>query len=195
MATVTISYQQPAINVTQLTDTINVGTTTNSFTINTGGTITLFRELIEGTGVDLTQINNNTRIDVDLGDFTTTDLVEGTNLYYTNARVNTLLDRTTTTLTTSTTTPDQVLDSWTASIYRSSKYQIQISSGTDYETLEMLVIHDGTTASQITYANVATGTTGLTTFNVDILAGAVRLLTTPTNAVTTIRLVRTAIIA
>ena len=97
-------------------------------------------------------------------------------------------------LTTSATTADQVLDSWTTSAYRSVKYQIQLSSGSDYETLEMIVVHNGTTATQATYAEVYTNG-NLATFSVDINAGSVRLLTTPTNAVTAYKVVRTAITA
>lgn len=102
-----------------------------------------------------------------------------------------LLD--TLTLTTSATTADQVLDSFSGSTYRTAKYLISITSGTDYQSVEMLVVHNGTTASQTTYADVMTNT-NLATFNVDISAGNVRLLTTPVNAVTVYKVTRTAIV-
>ena len=99
----------------------------------------------------------------------------------------------TATLVTSTTNANQPIDTWSAAAYRSCKYQVQITSGTDYQTLEILVVHNGTTASQTTYADVATNV-NLATFAVDISGGLVRLLTTPVNAVTTYRVLRTAIV-
>ena len=100
----------------------------------------------------------------------------------------------TATLTTTTTIPDQVVDSWSATTYRSAKYQVQITSGTDYQVLEILVVHNGTTATQTIYADIKTNTE-LAAFGVDINSGVVRLLTTPTNAATTYRVIRTAITA
>lgn len=99
----------------------------------------------------------------------------------------------TTTLTTSATTADQVLDSFSSSTYRTAKYLISVSSGTDYHSFEMLVNHNGTTANQTTYADLATNTS-LATFTVEISGGLVRLLTTPTNAVTVYNVTRTAIV-
>ena len=96
-------------------------------------------------------------------------------------------------LTTSATTANQVLDSFTAATYRTAKYIISITSGTDYQSVEMLIVHNGTTASQTTYADVATNA-NLATFTVDISTGLVRLLTTPTNAVTVYKVTRTAIV-
>lgn len=108
-----------------------------------------------------------------------------------NLDSRTLLD--TATLTTSATTADQVLDSFSAATYRTAKYLISISSGTDYHSIEMLVNHNGTTANQTTYADLPTNTS-LATFSVDIDSGLVRLLTTPTNAVTVYTVTRTAIV-
>jgi len=96
-------------------------------------------------------------------------------------------------LTTSTTGADQVVDSFSAATYRTAKYLVSISSGTDYQSVEVLVVHDGTTASQTTYADIATNAS-LATFSVDINAGVVRLLTTPVNAVTAYKVARTAVV-
>lgn len=99
----------------------------------------------------------------------------------------------TATLTTSATTANQVLDSWSTSTYRSAKYQIQMSSGSAYQAVEMLVVQDGTGAHQATYADVASGS-DLATFSVDINSGNCRVLTTPANAATTYKIVRTAVV-
>ena len=99
----------------------------------------------------------------------------------------------TATLTTSSTTADQILDSFSAATYRTAKYLVSISSGTDYQALEVLVVHNSTTASQTIYADIATNTS-LATFAVDISGGVVRLLTTPTNSVTVYKVARTAVV-
>jgi len=99
----------------------------------------------------------------------------------------------TATLTTSATTSDQVLDSFSAATYRTAKYLVSIASGSDYQALEILVVHNGTTANQTTYADIATNTS-LAAFSVDISGGVVRLLTTPTNSVTVYKVARTAVV-
>lgn len=99
----------------------------------------------------------------------------------------------TATLTTSATTANQVIDTNAVATYRSAKYQVQITSGTDYQALEILLIHDGTTASIAVYADIKTGSTDLATFAADISTGNFRLLTTPTNAATTYKVTKTLI--
>ena len=69
------------------------------------------------------------------------------------------------------------VDSWSASTYRSAKYVYQVSNTdkTEYQSGEILVIHDGTTAYLTEYAKMATGNNDLITFTVDINSGNVRL--------------------
>jgi len=89
-------------------------------------------------------------------------------------------------LTTSATTANQVLHSASASGYRSAKYWVQATSGSTYQSTEILLIHDGTTVYKTEYATVYTGAV-LATFDADINSGNLRLLCTPTNAVTTFK--------
>ena len=96
-------------------------------------------------------------------------------------------------LTTSATTADQTLASWAGATYRSAKYQIQIESGTDYQVVEAMVIHNGTTAYLNTYSDIKTGSTDLATIGVTILSGNITLQVTPTNAVTYFNVVETLI--
>jgi hypothetical protein len=96
------------------------------------------------------------------------------------------------TLTTSTTTVDQVLDSISASTFRSVKYHIQVTSSTSYHVTEVMVIHDGTDTFITEYGTVTTSGS-LATFTADVSGGNLRLLTTPTNAVTTYKVIATAI--
>ena len=69
------------------------------------------------------------------------------------------------------------IDSWSASTYRSAKYVYQVSNTdkTEYQSGEILVLHDGTTAYLTEYAKMATGNNDLVTFTVDINSGNVRL--------------------
>ena len=94
--------------------------------------------------------------------------------------------------TTSTTIPNQVASATSASTIRSLKYQYQITSGTEYQAVEIMIIHDGTNAYLNTYSDVRTGA-NLSTFDADISGGNIRLLVTPTNAVTTYKGIVTAV--
>lgn len=86
-------------------------------------------------------------------------------------------------LTTSATTANQVLSSFGAAGYRSAKFLVQITSGSAYQATEITLIHDGTNVYKSEYGQVFSGAV-LATFDADINSGNVRLLTTPTNAVT-----------
>jgi hypothetical protein len=98
------------------------------------------------------------------------------------------------TLTTAATTADQVLLSISATTYRSIEFVISILSSTNYHVIKGLIIHDGTSASHTQFGDIFTGAS-LTTINSDVNGGNVRLLITPTNAVTTYRITYRAIAA
>jgi hypothetical protein len=70
---------------------------------------------------------------------------------------------------------------------------VSITSGSAYQAVEILVTHNGTTAYQTVYADIATGA-NLAAFTVDISGGLVRLLTTPVNAITVYRVTKTTIV-
>ena len=61
---------------------------------------------------------------------------------------------------------------------------ISVTRGTDRQVSELLVVHDGTTASATEYAQVYTNAS-LATFNVDINSGNVRVLATASSTTTT----------
>lgn len=87
-------------------------------------------------------------------------------------------------LVTSATTANQVLFTSAAAGFRTTKYLVQITSGSVYQATEIVLIHDGTNVYKSEYGQVFSGAV-LATFDADINSGNVRLLTTPTNAVTT----------
>jgi phage-related tail fiber protein len=98
----------------------------------------------------------------------------------------------TATLVTSATTANQVLSSEAVATYRAASYKVQITSGTAYHMVTIDVMHDGTTAYITTYGEMYTGAP-LATFDADINAGNLRLLTSPANATTTFKLIKTLI--
>ena len=84
------------------------------------------------------------------------------------------------------------VDAFATATYRSAKYQVQMTAGTAYHAIELLLIHDGTTVSLVQYGEVLTGAS-LGTFDASITGGVLSLLFTATNAVTTVKLICDAI--
>ena len=107
--------------------------------------------------------------------------------------VNNIYDYVGVAFTTSTTTIDQVAHSLSASTYRTLKYTIQVTSSTDYNAIEILMMHDGSTVYMTEYAQLLAGSgSTLSTYNADINSGNIRLLVSPTNSSTTYKLQCTA---
>ena len=67
-----------------------------------------------------------------------------------------------------------VIDSFSASEHRGAKYIVTVSNSPNYAITECMVVHDGTTASLITYGEILTGN-NLGTFSVGINSGNVEL--------------------
>jgi hypothetical protein len=81
------------------------------------------------------------------------------------------------------TTTATTVDSWAFATYRSAKYQVQVTctAGANintYQVSEILVIHNGTTATMTEYGVARTGAVELATFTVDISGANARLLAT-----------------
>jgi hypothetical protein len=123
--------------------------------------------------------------------------VSGTGLTVANANVTGnltvgTLNVTSNTVTTSA-TGQAVLDSFATSALASAKYFVQVKSGTDYHTTEVIVVQDATNVWLTEYGSIQTGPS-LGTFSADINTGNCRLLFTPTNATNTIRSIRYGVI-
>lgn len=83
------------------------------------------------------------------------------------------------------------VDSWDSTKYRTAKYIIQISQGSNYQSSEMLVVHNGSTTFNTEYAILQTDGV-LATVSTDMNGGNVRLLITMmTNGAATINIKRT----
>ena len=71
-------------------------------------------------------------------------------------------------------TSSTVISSFTAADYRGAKYVVTVSNSPNYAITECMVVHDGTTASLITYGEILTGN-NMGTFSVGINTGNVEL--------------------
>jgi len=86
-----------------------------------------------------------------------------------------------TTITTIATTTATAIETIAVATYRSARMQVQITQGTDYQTSDILMIHNGTTSNIIEYGSIATNDY-LCTFSTDVSGGNARLLVTMTSA-------------
>lgn len=121
------------------------------------------------------------------GSQTITGTVEVVSLSRASFADNSALTPSTTAMTA--TTANQVADSFQTASYRTAKYLVQMTAGTDYHSTEILLIHDGTTVYMTEYGTIFTNAS-LGTFDGDISSGLVRLLVTPANINTTIKIQR-----
>ena len=94
-------------------------------------------------------------------------------------------------LTTSTTNPDQLVDSFSTTQFKSAKYLVQIESGLDTHVSELLVSNNGLDPPPFTqYANIKSGGE-LASLRFELNGSNIRLLASPTNAITKIKVFRT----
>jgi hypothetical protein len=93
-----------------------------------------------------------------------------------------------------TTANNQIADTFDSNTYRTAKYLIQVTANTDYHATELLLIHDGTNAYTTEYGTIFTNES-LATFSADISSGAVRLLVSPVDINSAIRIQRIAVTA
>ena len=96
------------------------------------------------------------------------------------------------TVTLSTTTPNQTLDSFNITSYRSAKYVIQATSGADVHATELLLVHDDSTVYK-TVTNTLYSSSSLISLSTVITSGVLYVRVTPTYADTTIDFIRTSL--
>ena len=143
-------------------------------------------------GVDTTQ-NTNISTAITLAqaayNYANTLTVAGGSASYSGVTLNTNSFLTSTTYVTSNTNQVAV-DSFSATSYRSAKYEVQMTSGSNFHVIEIRAVHDGANIWLTQYAEIHTGGV-LGTFSASINpTGTFNLLLTPTNAVTDVKLMR-----
>jgi hypothetical protein len=95
---------------------------------------------------------------------------------------------------TTTTTSATSIKTVSSTDYRSVKYVIQATEGSNYMVTEILAIHDGSNVSYTEYGTVVVGTAPAS-YDVDINSGNVRLTATPASSSSTVFRVRSTALA
>ena len=85
-----------------------------------------------------------------------------------------------------TTAVNQSVDSFPHADYRTAKYLIQMTSGSSYQSTEVLIMHDGTDVYITEYATIASSTT-LGTVSAVLVGSSLVLRVSPVNANTTVK--------
>jgi len=156
------------------------------------GSSNQWTEINLGSGIDLTQqfviTNTSNAYDTSSGAL----VVNGgagfaSTVFAQSFSVNGGYDFINSSLVTSATTADQVALSINSALFRTLKITVQVKSSTNFHSQEILMTHDGTDVYMTEYAAVYTSAV-LTTFNGDINSGNIRLLVTPTNAISTYKI-------
>ena len=112
-----------------------------------------------------------------------------TRLYVNNSAVGINAPVVTTIANVSVGTSATTIDQWPIASYRSAKYKIQVShASAGYEVSEVLVVHDGTTASRTAYGIIYTGAASLGSTSVTISTGNVLVQYTGANTSNTVRI-------
>ena len=149
-------------------------------------------EIAGGSGIDLSQPVHITSGTASTNTITGALIVDGGvgvggTVYASSFSINGVYDQISSTLTTSNTNTNQVALSIDASSFRTAKMFVQVTSGSNYHSQEILMVHDDSQVYMTEYAMVNTGAIG-STFDGDISGGNMRFLVTPTNAVTTYKI-------
>lgn len=90
------------------------------------------------------------------------------------------------TVTTSVANSQVTLDSWSGSTYRSGRYYCQVTSGSNYQVIELSMVHDAANVYLTQYGEIVTNTS-LGNFDASYSGGTVSVLFTPVNAVSTVK--------
>jgi hypothetical protein len=87
---------------------------------------------------------------------------------------------------TTSTTANNIVDSFAKATYRSAKYYIQITSGSDYHVTEALILHDDSEVYVVEYGTVFSNTS-LGNVSANINSSNVNLLVAPINSSSVIK--------
>ena len=125
----------------------------------------------------VTSVGNTTTLGITTGGLTTSG-----NITIGTATVNNIK---TTTQSTTATTAQTAIDTWSTTTYRTVKYLIQMTQGTNYHVIELLAVQNGSTVYLAQYGEVITNTS-LGTFDASISGGIFSLLINPASASSTV---------
>jgi len=85
--------------------------------------------------------------------------------------------------TTKTATTEFALDTFAKADFRAARYVVAMSSGSDFHSTEIVVIHDGSSVTLTQYGTLKSSS--LATFDADVNSGNVRVKATPSSSSST----------
>ena len=88
-------------------------------------------------------------------------------------------------------TTNTLIDIFPVSQFRSAKYTMRAGNGTDYQALEVLLVHNNINSIITVYGSLSTSSTDLVAFDTDISAGNVNVYATAVGANTNLNLMGT----
>ena len=199
----TVSGNVNVSGVVTATGGFNLGIQSGGISVTTG-VLTALNFI--GAGNSFSYNAGTKTIDIDIGGgqwtYTNTSNTATSNIYRLNGNVgigttsgNARLDiegvlGVDTTVTGITTTAISTIDTLPISIYRSARFQVQITQSTDYQSTDLMVVHNGTTANIIEYGSVATNDY-LASFSSTISSSNLLLQATMSSAgIATVKVVR-----
>ena len=156
-------------------------------------------EIAGGSGIDLSQPVHITSTVGSTSVSTGALIVDGGvgiqgELHAASLVINGTYDVVGTSITLATTAANQVIFTLDSAVYRSVKFMVQISRGSDFQVQEILLLHDATDTYLTQYAQLLSGNNlVLATYDADLNSGDIRLLVTPTYTNTTFKIYGTAV--
>lgn len=85
------------------------------------------------------------------------------------------------------------IDSFSASVYRTVEYSLQISRGSEYYSTTIKVLNDGTNINIMEYDIISNTSSNLATYTFETNSGIISLSITPVSTAVTARFYRTAL--
>lgn len=85
---------------------------------------------------------------------------------------------------TKTATTEFALDTFAKADFRAARYVVAMSSGSDFHSTEIVVVHDGSSVTLTQYGTLKS--TSLASFDADISGSNLRLLATPASSSSTV---------
>ena len=149
---------------------VGIGTTITTDPVDASNTQKLAVGIVTANEVYSSTVNVGTGVTL----YGSTGIVSATTFYGDGSNLTRISAAEQTTTSGITTTEAVGIATFNAALYRSARARVQITQGSDYQISELHLVHDGTTASFVEPATIATGSL-LGDFSVGIGTGAYEL--------------------
>jgi hypothetical protein len=157
-------------NTVYFENSVGIGTTNALNAASSSNTKVLNVGIVTANEVYSSTVNVGTGVTL----YGSTGIVSATTFYGDGSNLTGISAAEQTTTSGITTTEAVGIATFNAALYRSARARVQITQGSDYQISELHLVHDGTTASFVEPATIATGSL-LGDFSVGIGTGAYEL--------------------